>query len=296
MCDPVSIGVAGLVMTAGSTIAGMSAAKQQGEAQAAAARDQAAAEAERARIQAEGNAGAARANAFSNQIASLLSAQKSQAEMDALEYNAMVADNNQKLALKSAESAMISGANKAQLEFQRTWKIRSTQAAAMSANGMDIGAGSPLDVLTDSARVAYLDKALGEYDAANNTWAFKNQANDYSAQSALLRMQRDNAAMARDNALLSAEYSRLGGEVGYYGALAAGDRAAQTYLNSGVVASNNALAAGRANANAVLLNGVSSMASTGLGMYNTGVFAPKISTFKIPGGPPNTRVPGYPGK
>lgn len=260
MCDPVTIGVAGLVLSAGSTVAGMSAASQQAEAQAAAARDTAANNAEQARIQAEGNAATARANAFQQQIASLLSAQKSQAEIDAAEYNAIVSDNNRRMAEASAESAAVSGASKAGVEFQRQQRLRATQAAAFSANGMDIGAGSPLDVLSDSARVAWLDKSLGEYDAANNVWSFKNQSNDYSAQAALQRMSRDSSLTARNNSLMNADYAVTSGNLSAASAIEGGKKASASYLRSGAIAEQNAYATGKANSTGILLNGVSSMA------------------------------------
>ena len=125
---------------------------------------------------------------------------QAKAQSDTYEYQAKVAENNARIAGKQAESQAVTGAQKAQLQFTKDMRIKASQAAAFSANGMDIGAaGSPLDVLSDTARISQLDKANLEYDAGQNTWAYKNQANDYVNQASLNRVGAQNALIAGRN-------------------------------------------------------------------------------------------------
>ena len=126
-----------------------------------------------------------------------------QAQANQYRYQQEVANNNAAIADKQAETAAMSGAQKAQLQFMKEMRIKSSQAAGFSANGLDIGAGSPLDVLTDTERIAQLDKANLEYDSANNVWAIKNQANDYRNQAALY-------GDASNNSLIAGRYSMMG--------------------------------------------------------------------------------------
>ena len=121
--------------------------------------------------------------------------QQAQAATAQGNYQAQVADNNSKLATQQAQSNANTGAQEAQLVLERARQVKGQQAVAFSANGLDIGAGSPLDVLSGTERMGQLDKANTQFNSAQNTWALQNQANDYTNQASGYRSAAKNNAM-----------------------------------------------------------------------------------------------------
>jgi len=134
-------------------------------------------------------------------------------------YQAQVADQNVKLAQQQAESNAVAGAQKAQQVYQRSQQIKAQQSVAYSANGLDISAGSPLDILSDTERLGQLDKANTLYDSANNTWAIQNQEVNYQNQAMYARNSAENAGIAGKNnsmAMLLNGVSSIAGQYNQY--------------------------------------------------------------------------------
>jgi hypothetical protein len=112
------------------------------------------------------------------------------------EYQAQVAEQNARLANRQAESNAEAGAMKAAQVLQRARQVKATQAAAYSANGVDISSGSALDILSDTEAQGKLDQAQTLYDAANNTWSLQTQATNYENQASADRASASNARSA----------------------------------------------------------------------------------------------------
>lgn len=126
------------------------------------------------------------------------------AQAQAYEAQSKVAEQNAALANRQAESNAEAGAMKAAQILQRARQVKASQAAAYSANGVDISTGSALDVLSDTEAQGKLDQANALYDAATNTWSLQAQATNYQNQANAYKSSANNAREAgKMNAMTS---------------------------------------------------------------------------------------------
>lgn len=103
-------------------------------------------------------------------------------------YQAAVAEQNQKLAEEQASAERWTGHEAAQTQRQKAARIISSQRAAAGASGAAVDFGSNLDLQADTAAQGELD-AINAYskglDAAYNSqiqsWNYGNQASAYRA-------------------------------------------------------------------------------------------------------------------
>lgn len=94
---------------------------------------------------------------------------KGEAEAGAAEYNATLARQNEAIALSQGAAAV----EAQQRDFRRK---QGKAIAAYGAAGVDPGAGSPLDVLAESARAATLDALTIQYNYTLKGRGYANQA------------------------------------------------------------------------------------------------------------------------
>lgn len=99
-------------------------------------------------------------------------------QSNAASYNAKVAAQNAEIARQQGEAA-------AQAQDRAARQRLGQMTAAYGASGVDMGSGSPLDVLQDSARTAALDNLTTRYN-------YNLRATGYSNQSTLLENQASN--------------------------------------------------------------------------------------------------------
>lgn len=134
--------------------------------------------------------------------------QQGQAQASAARYQAKVADMNAEISQRQAKDALERGAREEQQQRFKTAQIMGRQRAAMGANGVDLGFGSPLDTIADTA-------VMGELDALNVRKNFANEAYDYEVAAANGRanaaMSRSSAKSALTGSYLSAAGTVLGG-------------------------------------------------------------------------------------
>lgn len=139
--------------------------------------------------------------------------QAAQATAQASEYNAKVGEINAVLADRRANDAIERGQKDEQRKRAQVAQLQGQQIAAMSANGVDITYGSPLDTLIDTA-------ALGELDAltirANSYRESYDHQVDAVNQRAGVTMQRAAGQNALTAGYLDATATVLtGGASGY---------------------------------------------------------------------------------
>jgi hypothetical protein len=92
-----------------------------------------------------------------------------QAAKAAADYNAQVANNNAIVAEQQAQSqAMVQG--------RRATMQNGGLLANMAANGVDVGEGSPLDILSQSAANAEMDRQNIIYNGRVKAQSLRNQA------------------------------------------------------------------------------------------------------------------------
>lgn len=134
--------------------------------------------------------------------------QQGQAQAAAARYNAKVADMNADISERRARDALERGKMEEQKKRRQAQQILGQQRAAMAANGVDIGFGSPLDTLVDTA-------TLGEVDALTIRSNFAREAYDYKVQAvngrADANLSRMNAKAASTGGYLNAGATLLTG-------------------------------------------------------------------------------------
>lgn len=140
--------------------------------------------------------------------------QQANAQARAAEYNAAVADMNAKISERRAKDAIERGQNEEQLQRMKTADLQGKQRAAMAANGVDIGFGSPLDTLVDTAYLGELDALTIRRNTAREAYDFRVQGMNQSAEGELKRME---AKSARTGGALAAVGTILGGAGQAYG-------------------------------------------------------------------------------
>lgn len=119
-----------------------------------------------------------------------------QAQKEASEFNAKVAENN-------AMAAEQQGQFDAQQIRDKNRRLVASQRAAYAASGVDPNSGSPLDVYRDT-------KISGELEALTAIYTGRTSANAQTAQASLDRARANSASNA---GTLGAASSLLGGAV-----------------------------------------------------------------------------------
>lgn len=117
-----------------------------------------------------------------------------QAQQSYYDYQAQVQEKNAAISNKQAEIAAEQGAIEQGNIKKNTAQVIGAQKAGFSANNLDISAGSPMDVLTNTAYLGSIDVATSRYNTANKVWAYQEQAKGYSENANAFRMMGDYAS------------------------------------------------------------------------------------------------------
>lgn len=136
------------------------------------------------------------------------SIQQANAQAAAAEYNAKIGEMNAQLSERRARDAIERGAAEEQRKRMEVARLQGQQKAAMAANGVDLGFGSPLDTIVDTA-------VLGELDALTiRTNAYRESYDrqvDAANQRAGAQLNRMEAKAAKTGGYLAAAGTVLGG-------------------------------------------------------------------------------------
>lgn len=124
------------------------------------------------------------------------SIQQGQAAQASANYNAKVADMNAKIAERQARDAVERGQIEEQQQRMKTSQVIGQQKAAMAANGVDLGFGSPLDTLVDTATMGELDALTIRANTYREERDLRQQGLNYTGQASALRAEGKNAAAA----------------------------------------------------------------------------------------------------
>lgn len=118
--------------------------------------------------------------------------QGSQANKQAYGAQAQVASNNAQVAGWQAEDALRRGARAASNSRIQTKQLKGAQIARMAANGIDVGEGSALNILTDTDQFGEIDANTITDNAAREAWAIRQQAAGYATEASLLQNRSDS--------------------------------------------------------------------------------------------------------
>lgn len=116
---------------------------------------------------------------------------KSVADKTAYAMQATVANQNAALATANASDAIRRGQTAEVNSQLRTRQLQGTQAAQMAANGMDLGSGSPLSILSDTEFMGGNDAAVIHDNALKEAYGFQVQAANYTSNANLLQYRAD---------------------------------------------------------------------------------------------------------
>jgi hypothetical protein len=130
------------------------------------------------------------------------------AQANAANYNAQVADMNAKIESKRAQDSLERGKIEEQNKRREVAQIKGQQLAGMSANGVDVGYGSSLDTLVDTATFGELDALTVRSNSAREAYGHDVAAVNKQADSQLFKME---ASSATTNGYLGALGTLIGG-------------------------------------------------------------------------------------
>ena len=107
-----------------------------------------------------------------------------------LESQARMAEMNARISEMGAQSALSQGNKQAAALTLRAGQLKSSQRAAMAANGIDLGEGSAAEVQASTDTMKEIDKNQILVNALQSAWGYRMQGVNY----------QNEALMARANA------------------------------------------------------------------------------------------------
>ena len=119
-----------------------------------------------------------------------------QANANASNYAAKVAENNAVAERQNAERAVEAGQVKATNASIKNASTVARVAGGMAANGVDINTGSSVDVQESQRRTGVLDAETVLNNAQLEAYGYRTQATNYENQATLDRAQAGNARVA----------------------------------------------------------------------------------------------------
>jgi len=118
------------------------------------------------------------------------------AKADEYRYQAQVDDNNRKVALWKAQDAKDRGAKEEAAFRTKVAQLKGRQKSALAASGVEIGDGSALDILGDTAALGELDALTIRSNAEREAYEQKVNASNLAANASMKRMGANNAIIA----------------------------------------------------------------------------------------------------
>jgi hypothetical protein len=119
--------------------------------------------------------------------------QQAQATAAADKYNAQVQEMNATLSERRARDAVERGQAEEARKRAEVSRILGQQKAAFAANGVDIGFGSPLDTIVDTATMGELDALTIRSNSYREAYDRRIDAVNQRAGASLSRMEAKNA-------------------------------------------------------------------------------------------------------
>ena len=118
------------------------------------------------------------------------------AKADEYEYQAKVDDNNTKVALWKAQDAKARGQKEEAALRVKVAALKGRQRSALAASGVEVGSGSALDILGDTAALGELDALTIRSNSEREAYEHKVTASNLTANAGMKRMGAKNAIIA----------------------------------------------------------------------------------------------------
>jgi hypothetical protein len=144
-------------------------------------------------------------------------AQKYQLQSQALtaETNSYLMGINARLSELAAQSELSASNKKVGAITLNAGQIKSSQRAAMAANGIDLGVGSAAELLASTDVMKEIDKNTQESNGIRNAWGYRTQTMNYQNQAAAEQIQAGSlASQANATSPLASAFVSLLGSAG----------------------------------------------------------------------------------
>ena len=122
-----------------------------------------------------------------------------------LDTQASIEEINARLAENAAQSTIEAGGRQEQASRLQTAKLKSSQRAALAANGVDIGTGSAAEAVASTDVLGEIDADTIHANAIRSAWGYRTQATSMRTDAMLRRGTADGI-----NPVMSAATSLLG--------------------------------------------------------------------------------------
>lgn len=133
------------------------------------------------------------ATAASTTLGVIGSIQQGKAQAASYEYQAKVAEQNEKIAKNNAAMERQTGLEEARLQRIKTLQAVGSQKTALAANGVDVSYGSSLDIIEDTAMLGELDALTIQYNAEKSARNYDTKAQNFYNDAILSRYAASNA-------------------------------------------------------------------------------------------------------
>ena len=110
-------------------------------------------------------------------------------------YEAGVSKRNAGVAEMQAQDALKRGQAAEELQRKKTALIIGQQRAGFAGQGTEVGYGSPLDILGDTASAGELDALTIRTNAEREAWGYRNQQRQFLADEAISKSSAKSSAM-----------------------------------------------------------------------------------------------------
>lgn len=124
-------------------------------------------------------------------------AAKSTADKAAYGIQATATENNAALEHAAAIDAIRRGQVAQATSQLKTRQLKGNQIATMAAHGLDLGEGSPLDILTDTDFMGEVDAGIIAANASKEAWGYDVKAANDKSNAALLRSRAEMESPGR---------------------------------------------------------------------------------------------------
>lgn len=152
------------------------------------------------------------------------SAQGAQAEgeakSDAAAYRAQILRQNEAISQEAAKTELERGAATAQQRGVQTAQMIGNQRATLASHGVDVGAGSAVDLVADTARSGAMDQNTIIQDANRRALQLKMQGQNYEMQAQLALREGADAKEAGNSGMLGSLLGGAGKVASIWGAAA----------------------------------------------------------------------------
>jgi len=129
-------------------------------------------------------------------VSALGAIQQGQAQSQAAKYQAGVDRNNTILAQRAAKDAIERGAEAEATQRRKNTVLLARQRAAVASSGIELGTGSPLDILGDTAQFGELDAQTIRSNAEREAMGDRAKASNFQASAGLNDMKASSASTA----------------------------------------------------------------------------------------------------